>query len=171
LIWSVTFTKNPQVRRAKLGSSGPNRGGDYDEKKDLKVADAPQSQLAYAVSVFPIENLYTRLQGRTYWNHYAGFNPVDRDDPDEAGIQAWKAPGFTVVDLHASYRLGDLIPVWQGGDVRLFMNVYNLLDELYISHATDNSQYNDFDGDHDADDAEVFLGQPRMFNLGFEIRF
>ena len=57
--------------------------------KDLKVADAPQSQLAYAVSVFPI----------------------------------------------------------------------------------DNSQYNDYDGDHDADDAEVFLGQPRMFNLGFEIRF
>jgi hypothetical protein len=141
---------------------------------DLKVADAPQSQLAYAVSVFPIENLYTRLQGRTYWNHYAGFNPVDRDEAPEPGkenVQAWKAPGFTVVDLHASYRLGDLIPVWQGGDVRLFMNVYNLLDELYISDATDNSSFNDFDGDHDADDAEVFLGQPRMFNLGFEIKF
>lgn len=139
--------------------------------EDLKVADAPQSQVAYALSVFPIDNLYTRVQGRTYWNHYANFNPVDRDDADEAGIQAWKAPGFTVFDLHASYRLGDLIPVWQGGDVRVFANVYNLFDELYISDATDNSQYNDWDGDHDADDAEVYLGQPRMFNLGFEIRF
>ena len=40
-----------------------------------------------------------------------------------------------------------------------------------ISDATDNSSYNGFDDDHDADDAEAYLGQPRMFNLGFEIKF
>jgi len=139
--------------------------------KDLKVADAPQSQLAYAVSVFPIQGLYFRGQGRTYWNHHAQFNATDRTDRDEAGIQSWETPGYTVVDLHASYRIGDLIPVWRGGDVRLFLNAYNLLGEIYISDATDNSSYNDWDGDHDADDAEVFFGTPRTFNLGFEIKF
>jgi len=138
---------------------------------DLKVADAPQGQLAYAISVFPIEGLYTRLQGRTYWDHYAYFNPTDRNDPGEAGIEAWKIPGYSVFDFHASYRIGDLIPVWRGGDVRLLFNAYNLLDNLYISDATDNSSYNAFDHDHDADDAEVYLGLPRTFNLGFEIRF
>ena len=51
------------------------------------------------------------------------------------------------------------------------MNAYNLFDEVYISDAVDNSSYNDFDRDHDADAAEVFLGQPRFFNLGFEIKF
>ena len=149
-------------------------GGNFTETlyiSDLKVGDAPQSQVAYAVSVFPIEGLYTRLQGRTYWNHYAEFNPLDRNDPSEAGIQAWRPPGYTVFDLHASYRLGDLIPLWRGGDVRIFWNAYNLLDKAYIADALDNSQYNGFDDDHDADDAEVFLGQPLMFNMGFEIKF
>ena len=139
--------------------------------EDLKVADAPQAQLAYAVSVFPIEGLYTRLQGRTYWNHYAQFSPEDRHSSSEAGIQPWKVPGYSVFDFHASYLLGDLIPAWKGGDVRLFLNAYNLLDDLYISDAVDNSPYNGFDYDHDADDAEVYLGLPRTFNLGFEIKF
>ncbi len=80
---------------------------------------------------------------------------------------------FLVVELRAGgpSRLGDLIPAWQGGDVRLFVNIYNALDELYISDATDNSSYSGFEDDHDADDTEVYLGQPRMFNLGFEIKF
>ncbi len=139
---------------------------------DLKVADAPQSQLAYAVSVFPVEGLYFRAQGRTYWNYYAQYNPIDRTNRSEAGIQSWKTPGYTVVDLHASYRLNDLIPVWRGGDVRLFLNAYNLLDKVYISDAVDNSSYNAFGNKaHKADDAEVFLGQPRFFNLGFEVKF
>ena len=139
--------------------------------KDLKVADAPQSQLAYSISLFPIEGLFTRVQGRTYWNHYAQFSPEDRDDSSEVGIQPWEVPGYSVFDFHASYRIGDLIPVWKGGDVRLFLNAFNILDELYISDAVDNSPYNAFDKDHDADSAEVYLGLPRTFNLGFEIKF
>jgi len=138
---------------------------------DLKVADAPQSQVAYAVSAFPIQGLYIRAQGRTYWNHYAEFNPVDRTKQSEAGKDSWEAPGYSVFDLHASYRIGDLIPAWNGGDVRVFANIYNVFDEMYVSDATDNSSYNGFDKDHNADDAEIFLGLPRTFNLGFEVKF
>ncbi len=159
-----------------VGQYKPDGAGSGSETYEfyldgLKVADAPQSQLAYAVSVFPIQGLYLRAQGRSYWNHYSAFEPFDRTDPGEAGIQSWKAPGYTLFDLHASYLLGDVIPAWRGGDVRLFANIYNLLDELYISDAVDNSAFNGFDGDHDADDAEIFLGLPRTFNLGFEVRF
>jgi hypothetical protein len=42
---------------------------------------------------------------------------------------------------------------------------------MYVSDATDNSRYNGFDGDHDADDAEIYIGLPRTFNLGFEVKF
>ena len=139
--------------------------------KDLKVADAPQSQVAYAVSVFPIQGLYVRAQGRTYWNHHAEFNPMGRTNRAESGIQSWETPGYSVFDLHTSYRIGDLIPAWRGGDVRIFANVYNVFDKLYVSDAVDNSSYNGFDKDHDADDAEIFLGLPRNFNLGFEVKF
>ena len=105
------------------------------------------------------------------WRFPAEFDPVDRTDPDEEGIQSWEVPGYTVFDLHASLRISDLISVWRGGDVRLFANVFNVFDELYISDADDNDYYNGYDGDHDADDAAVFLGFPRTFNVGFEVRF
>jgi hypothetical protein len=55
--------------------------------------------------------------------------------------------------------------------VRLFANVFNLFDATYIQDAVDNSRYNDFDGDHDADDAEVFLGLPRSFNFGLRVTY
>lgn len=137
--------------------------------KDLKVADAPQTQFAYAVSLFPVEGFYFRAQGKTFASHYSEFDPFSRTGTDDRGVQSWQAPGYTVFDLHAAYRLGDILPA--AGDLRLFANVYNLLDEIYVQDAVDNSRFNGFDGDHDADDAEVFLGIPRSFNLGFEVRF
>ncbi len=158
------------------GTYKPDEAGSTTESYEfyvegLKVADAPQSQLAYAVSFFPTQNFYIRGQGRTYWDYYSEFDPFDRTQISERGIQTWSPPGYTVVDLHASYRLGDLFQIWNGGDLRFFANVYNLLDEMYISDSVDNSSYNGFDKDHDADDAEVFLGQPRFFNIGFEVKF
>ena len=49
------------------------------------------------------------------------------------------------------------------------MNVFNLFDNTYIQDAVDNSRFNGFDGDHDADDAEVFLGYLRSVNFGIQI--
>ncbi|MEQ9401803.1 MAG: TonB-dependent receptor, partial [Longimicrobiales bacterium] len=132
-------------------------------------ADAPQTQFAYAVSLFPVEGFFFRAHGKTFASHYAEFDPFSRTGTDDRGEQSWQAPGYTVFDLHAAYRLGDILPA--AGDLRLFANVYNLLDEIYVQDAVDNSRFNGFDGDHDADDAEVFLGIPRSFNLGFEVRF
>jgi hypothetical protein len=38
-----------------------------------------------------------------------------------------------------------------------------------VQDALDNSSFNGFDFDHDADDAEVFMGLPRTFTLGVQI--
>lgn len=51
------------------------------------------------------------------------------------------------------------------------MNIYNLFDKMYVQDAVDNSRFNGFDGDHDADDAEIFLGLPRTYNFGVSIRY
>ena len=53
--------------------------------------------------------------------------------------------------------------------MRVFANVYNLLDEICVRDTVDNSSFNSFDNDHDADDAEVFLGIPRILNVGVEL--
>ena len=139
--------------------------------KDLRVADAPQTQVAYSVSLYPIEDLLVQAVGRTYDRHYSEFNPVDWTRANDSA-QSWRAPGYTVFDLNASYRLLNLIPAWRGGDVRLFAHVFNVLDAVYVQDAVDNSAFNGFPPlEHKADDAEVFLGIPRTINMGFELAF
>ncbi len=144
----------------------------------LKVGDQPQTQLAYAVTVRPIADLNLQLLGRTYARHYAAFDPLSRSLFDEDGdgtpdgepdrAQSWMAPGYTVFDFNANYVVPLTgLPV----GLELTANVFNLLDETYILDATDNSSFSSWDQDHDADDAEVFLGLPRRFNVGARLTF
>ena len=59
------------------------------------------------------------------------------------------------------------------------MHVFNVLDAMYVQDATDHSEYNSWDipdygsesMKHTAENAEVFLGIPRYFNLGLTVRF
>ena len=70
------------------------------------------------------------------------------------------------MDVHVAY----LLPIEAAGmKFKVFAHIFNALDTDYIQDATDNSPYNGWDGDHDADDAEVFFGLPRNFNVGLQI--
>lgn len=133
---------------------------------DLKVGDAPQTQVAYAVSLYPVRGLFVQGVGKTFARHFADFDPLGRTDPADRA-QSWQVPSYTVVDLHVGYEL----PIRAGLGVELLANVFNLLDATYIQDALDNSQYNAWDNDHDADDAEVFFGLPRTFNVGVRVRY
>ncbi|MCP3932603.1 MAG: TonB-dependent receptor [Bacteroidetes bacterium] len=138
----------------------------------LKVGDAPQNQLVGSISLFPIEGLYAQLLVRNYSKYYADWDPFSRTDTDDKGIQSWKVPSYTLVDLHAAYQL----PLQGRFGVEIFAHVFNLFDEVFIQDAVDNSQYNGFYGDdgvnsHKASAAEVFLGLPRMANVGVKFNF
>ena len=146
--------------------------------KDLLVGDAPQFQMAYALSLFPSGGLYLRLQGKTFGKHYANFDPFSRTTDVDAGVQSWRPPGYSVFDFHVSYRLSDEMAAPFGGNVRLFIHGYNMFDAIYVQDATDNSRFNGYRDSaerergslsHKADDAEVYLGYPRNFNFGFQI--
>ena len=137
--------------------------------KDLYVGDAPQFQMAYALSLFPSGGLYVRFQGKTFGKHYANWDPFSRTTDDDAGVQSWRPPGYSVFDFHASYRLSDEASAPFGGNVRLFIHGYNMFDAIYIQDATDNGFNGYGERNHKADDAEVYLGYPRNFNFGFQI--
>jgi iron complex outermembrane receptor protein len=169
----------------------------YDIYTDgLKVGNAPQMQLAYSATVFPVDGAYIQLVGKTFMDHYADFNPFDRTCPvapggdastveacgaefdggvlDEEGladrgVQPWKVPNYTVLDAHAGFSIPPSFT--RGLEVEIFANVFNVLDEVYVMDALDNSQYNAYDNDHDADDAEVFFGLPRRFTVGASILY
>ena len=133
--------------------------------KDLKVGGQPQTQVALTASVYPFDGMAVRLVGKYYMDFWSNWNILDRDDPTDRK-QSWKVPNYTTVDLHIMYQIPTVV---KGLRMRVFAHVFNLLNDTYIQDATDNSSYNAFDKDHDADDAEVFFGARRSINLGVEI--
>lgn len=135
----------------------------------LKVGDSPQRSLSVTFGVFPIKGLSLYLTGQTYADHYAEWEPFDRSNKSEAGIQPWKIPAYSVFDLHASY----VLPVNLSGiGIEVFGHVFNLFNEEYIADATDNSGFNAFGvKQHKADDAEVFFGLPRYVNAGIRLSY
>jgi outer membrane receptor for Fe3+-dicitrate len=155
----------------------------YDIYVDgLKVGNAPQKQFAYQATVFPLAGTYLQLVGKSFLDHYSDFNPFDRTnacypdgvttecpDPGDRGVQPWQAPNYSVFDLHAGFDLPPALT--RNVRVQLFANAFNVFDAVYISDALDNSSFNAFDNDHDADDAEVFFGLPRRFTLGASVTY
>ena len=134
----------------------------------LKVGDAPMIQFMYGVSVFPTQGLFLQLLGRTYAKNYSQFDPLDRDDPDDR-VQSWQAPGYSVFDAHLQFAFPESFRL--GNRTMLFVHVLNLFNNTFILDSIDNSSFNSWDDDHDADDAEVFLGLGTRFNLGVQFNF
>ncbi len=138
--------------------------------KDLYIGDAPQTQLALAATFFPIKGLSTQVVFKYYDRFYADWNPETRTDPKDTK-QSWLTPSYNVWDMHFNYTLPVKI---DGLDVQVFAHVFNLFNTIYVQDAVDNSKYNAYTKngkDHSADDAEVFLGLPRTFNLGVQIAY
>jgi iron complex outermembrane receptor protein len=106
--------------------------------------------------------------GKSFMNHYSDYSPFDRDDPNDRA-QPWQAPDYSVFDLHAGYNVPS--SATRGLEIQLFANVFNVFDQVYIQDSLDNSPFNGFDDDHDADDAEVFFGLPRRLTLGASVTY
>ena len=151
-----------------LGRSNPDSQEQlFLPLRGVKVGDAPQTQLAYAIEAFPYSGFRIRLTGRSYARHFADFDPAGYSD---RGSMVWQPPGYTVFDLMAGYdfdrgRYG----------IRLFFYVFNLTDGFYVQDAVNNSRFHAYtENGADmgrSDDAEVFLGLPRTFNVGTRITF
>jgi len=142
--------------------------------KDLKIGDAPQTQIAIGLTAYPTKGLRARLNFRYYDRFYSEFDPDSRIVKEKNKVkvydraQSWKVPSYSIFDLHVNYRLPIKL---KGVGFELFANVLNLFNKRYISDAVDNSRYNAYDKDHDADDAEVHFGLPRTFNVGISINY
>ena len=82
---------------------------------------------------------------------------------------SWEVPSYGIADLNASYDLP-----FDFADVQVVLNIRNLFDSVYVQDALDNSRFNAIPfrvNDHSANAAEVFLGMPTSYNLGFKFNF
>ena len=108
------------------------------------------------------------MYDKNYYDWSPGAREYDGSDADADREQVWKAPGYSKVDLHASYDL----PSIGGYDLTAFAHVFNATDATYVQDAVDHSQYNSYGSKiHAANNAEVFLGTPRYFNVGLSVNF
>ena len=138
--------------------------------KGLYVGDMPQTGFVLGATITPMSGLMAQLVYNSYDKNYADWSPAAREvkGGEADRVQVWMAPKYSKMDFHASYNLPMQIA---GANLQVFAHVFNLTDETYIQDAVDNSQYNAWDKDHDADSAEVFFGIPRSMNMGIAVRF
>ena len=138
----------------------------------LFVGDQPQTSLALVGTVTPVKGLKLQAVYNQYDNNYSDWSPgareYDGSDADADREQVWKAPGYSKVDLHASYAL----PSIGGYNFTAFAHIFNATDAIFVQDAVDHSQYNSYGNKvHAAHNAEVFLGTPRYFNVGMSVNF
>ncbi len=175
--WTFVSDATGEYQEAEFDTAGNVTGQTsttYDYAlKGLYVGDMPQTGYALGVTLAPISGLSVQALLNAYDNNYADWSPDAReysgDDSEADRAQVYIAPSYSKLNLHINYDLPfDLA----GTKVSTFLHVFNALDAVYVQDATDNSQYNSWGGtEHDADNAEVFLGTPRYFNLGLTVRF
>jgi len=161
-------------------ATGTYRNSDGEDEtysyslKDLKVGDMPQMSVSTGLTVFPVEDAQIQLLYNYYAFHYSDWSPTSRsfsdgDIPDRK--ESWKTPPYGILNINARYKL----PVeYNGITATVTLNVRNVLDEVYIQDATDNSRYNAVPfrvNNHSANAAEVFLGLPTSYNLGLSFSF
>ena len=135
----------------------------------LYVGDMPQTAYILGVTLKPVKGLRLQALYKTYDKNYSDWSPAAREieDGEADRAQVWEAPGYSKLDLHASYKL----PI-KGHDISLTAHVFNALDEVFVQDAVDNSRYNGFGSkEHLPHNAEVFLGTPRYANIGVSINF
>ena len=144
---------------------------DYSYALDgLYVGDMPQTSYIFGLTLKPVKGMRLQALYKTYDKNYADWSPSAREIVEGVTdrAQVWEAPGYSKLDLHASYDL----PSVGGLDLTLTGHIFNALDEVFVQDAVDNSKYNSWgDKEHLAHNAEVFLGTPRYANIGLTINF
>ena len=144
---------------------------DYSYALDgLYVGDMPQTSYIFGLTLKPVKGMRLQALYKTYDKNYADWSPSAREIVEGVAdrAQVWEAPGYSKLDLHASYDL----PSVGGLDLTLTGHIFNALDEVFVQDAVDNSKYNSWgDKEHLAHNAEVFLGTPRYANIGLTINF
>lgn len=126
----------------------------------LKVGDAAQTTASIGFDYELPFGLKLFATGNYAGDLYAQFDPEDRDNPDNSGVQAYELPSFFIIDAGAAYNL-----TLDKLDITFNANVNNLFDELYIQEANDNPSATGLD------QLNGFFGFGRTWSLGVVFRY
>lgn len=136
------------------------------DAKAVHVGDAAQTQYGASLRYEPIEGAYVKMRATYFADYYSDFDPLTLNG-ENAGRESWKIPAYTLLDMHAGYRL----KLSKSHKLDFKLSVLNALDEVYISDAQNNDPYNANYQDFDAKSAGVFFGLGRRYNASIKFTF
>lgn len=135
--------------------------GSYDAYlKDVHVGNSAQLTSSLGASWKPFKGFKVYADYTFFGKNYADFDPQNRVNEKDAGVDAWKLPDYGTVDLGMNYRFNI------SKDVRMVVygNVNNLLNTEYVADAKDGAN-------HDWKSALVFYGFGTTWSTGFKVIF
>lgn len=136
-----------------------NPAGTIDfSAKGVHVGDAAQVQLGGSVRYEPIKDLFVRARFTYFDKNYANFDLLNLSGANK-DRESWQLPAYSILDIHAGYSF----KMWK---MKFAVNgsLLNALNTLYISDATNGTNYN-------AATTLVYIGQGRRFVTSLSITF
>jgi hypothetical protein len=126
----------------------------------VHVGDAAQITAALAAEWEPLKNLRVGADFNWFGKNFAYFDPTNRGDIADRGLDAWQLPDYATVDLSMNYSF----PFGEKINATIYGNVNNLFDTWYIADANDGVN-------HDARTALVYYGFGRTWTAGIKFKF
>ena len=125
--------------------------------KDLKVGDAPQTQLGLNAA-YTYESIHFSIDWNYYDKLYAAFNPTKRINPDDTS-QPFKLPAYSMLDASAGYDFN-----LQKTAISLQIICQNIFDKKAILRGEDGIK-------HDMETFSGFWSFGRTFNFSVKLSF
>jgi hypothetical protein len=141
--------------------------GDFEAYiKDLKVADAPQTQFGFLGRWDVTRKIAIGFDYVHNSNLYARFDPESRTNPDDRG-QSYKMPSFGLLNgmFKYKFKLGKL-------NAHFLANAYNIMNKEYASEGWDNAtKDSNQEYHHSKENFMGFWGYKRTFSFTFKLMF
>ena len=133
------------------------------DARGVHVGDAAQSTFAGSLRYAFIKGGYVKVKYIYFDRYYSDFDPISLSTSTGA-VDSWQVPSYGLMSIHAGYSLKV-----KSGVLKFKANVFNVLNTLYISDASNNN-HQDGSDNFDLNSATVFIGQGLRFNfsLGFQ---
>jgi len=127
----------------------------------VHVGDAAQAVYAGSLRWGFVKNAYVKLKYTFFDKYFSNFDPFSLTGKDK-GKESWQIPSYGLLTAHVGYTFR-----LEHSQLNVRLNVFNLLDEVYISDARNNQN----GGSFNATSAGVFFGMGTTFNLAVSLQF
>jgi hypothetical protein len=168
--WIWRSGSNATVRN----DAGDSIGQFSFDATGVHVGDAAQNQVAGLIRWEPtyLKGAYFSLQYVYFGKHFADFEPIALRG-DMAGKESFKIPNYWYMNFNGGYAFD----LKNSVKVRLYFNISNMTNNLYISDAQHRSTVGDIGNPSAARNVfnprnlEVFVSQGLRYTTGIRVSF